>query len=136
MRSTTRGMLAAAVAVAAVLNLSTAALADHHPPAPTKAQIDHVKAIVAQRAGDVASLQAQLAVANSQLQAADLKAEVASEAYNGALFRLQQAKAETAQAKADAATAAQHVEDQRAGIAALVTQSSQDGSSLAGVTAF
>lgn len=123
------------VAVVTVLCLGTPADADRHPTTPTKAQVDRAKAIVAQRAGDVASLQAALAVANNELQAASERAEVAAEAYNGALFRLQQAKAETEKAKADAASAAEHVEEQRAGIAALVTQSYQDGSPLAGVTA-
>jgi len=135
MRCTARGFLAVAAALSVVLSLNSAALADRHPTVPTKSQVDRAKAEVAQRAGDVASLQAQLVVANAQVQDAAEKAEVAAEAYNGALFRLQQAKAETAKAKADAATAAAQVEAQRAGIAALVTQSSQDASSLAGITA-
>ncbi|MFL6106713.1 MAG: C40 family peptidase [Marmoricola sp.] len=124
------------VAAAAVLGVTASAEADRHTPAPTKSQVDHAQAVVAQRTRDVASLQAQLAVANDELQTAGEKAEIAAEAYNGAMFRLQQAKAQTAKAKADAAAAAQHVESERAGIAALVTQSYQDGSSLAGVSAF
>jgi len=119
-----------------VLSLGPAADADRHTPVPTKAQVDRAKAIVEQRTSDVASLQAQLAVANDQLQAAADRAEVASEAYNGALFMLQQAKADTAKAKADAAEASKNVEAERSGIAALVTQSYQDGSSLAGMSAF
>jgi len=118
-----------------VLSVNGAAGADSHDPGPTKAQVEHARAVVAQRAGDVASLEAQLVVANNQLQIAGQKAEIAAEAYNGVLFRLQQARAETAKAKADAAAAAQHVEAQRAGIAALVTQSYQ-GQALAGVSAF
>jgi cell wall-associated NlpC family hydrolase len=131
-----RGVVAFAVAIATVLCLTTSAGADEHTPAPTKAQVDHAKAVAAKKAGDVASLQARLAVANSQLHDAAEKAEVASEAYNGAMFRLSQARAETAKAKAEAAAAAAHVEEQRAGIASLVTQSYQDGSSLANMTAF
>jgi cell wall-associated NlpC family hydrolase len=128
-------LVAFAVASATVLSVSSAADADRNDPVPTKSQVERAKAVAAQKAGDVASLRAQLAVANNQLEAAAEKAEIAAEAYNGAVFRLQQAKAETARAKADAAAAADHVEEQRASIAALVTQSYQDGSGLAGVSA-
>jgi len=128
--------VAAAVALSTVFGVTAAAVADKHHPAPTQSQVDRARSLVAQRAGEVASLQAQLAVANDRVEAAAQKAEIAAEAYNGAMFVLQQAKADTAKAKADAAQAAQNVEAQRAGIAALVTQSYQDGSSLAGVTAF
>ena len=131
-----RSIVAVGVVAASVGGVSTSAQADRHPSAPTRSQVAHAKALVAQRAGDVASIRAQLAVANNQVQAAAEKAEVAAEAYNRARFLLQQAKAQTAQAKADAAAAAQHVESERASIAALVTQSYQDGSSLAGVSAF
>ena len=130
-----RGALATALAIATVVGVGATADADQHPPVPTKAQVDHARAIVAQRAGDVASLRAQLAVANNQLDDASQKAEIAAEAYNGALYRLQLAQAETAKAKADAAAAAAQVEQQRAGIAALVTQSYQEGSSLGGMSA-
>ncbi|MFL6109997.1 MAG: C40 family peptidase, partial [Catenulispora sp.] len=87
-------------------------------------------------AGDVAALQASLAVANARLQTAADKAEVAAEAYNGAMWRLQQAQKATNDAKAAAADALVHVAEQRAGIAQLVTQSYQDGTALNGVTAF
>lgn len=122
--------------MATVLSLSTAADADRHAPVPTAEQVAHAKSVAAQKAGDVASLRAQLAVANAELQDAANKAEVASEAYNGALFRLQQAKKKTAAAKAEADAADAHVEAQRAGIASLVTQSYQDGSTLNTMTAF
>ncbi|RNL81249.1 NlpC/P60 family protein [Nocardioides marmorisolisilvae] len=131
-----RGIVAVVVAATSVLGVTASAQADRHPGAPTRSEVEHAKAVVAQRTRDVASLQAQLVVANDALQAAGEKAEMAAEAYNGAMYRLQQAKAQTAQAKADAAKAAQNVESERAGIAALVTQGAQDGSSLAGVTAF
>ena len=131
-----RGAVAIALAVTTVAGVSTSAAADHRPPVPTKAQVEHARAVVAQRAGDVASLRAQLAVANNQLDDASQKAEIAAEAYNGALYRLQLAQAETAKAKADAAAAAAQVEQQRAGIATLVTQSYQEGTQLGGMTAF
>jgi cell wall-associated NlpC family hydrolase len=135
-RSRTRGVLTAILAMAAVLSVGTPVQADEHQPIPTQAQVDKAKATAAQKAGDVAALEASLAVANSRLQAAADKAEIAAEAYNGAMWRLQQAQQATADAKAAAADALAHVAEQRAGIAQLVTQSYQDGSVLNGVTAF
>jgi cell wall-associated NlpC family hydrolase len=112
------------------------AQADRHKPVPTQAQVDKAKADAAQKAGDVAALQASLAVANARLQSAAQKAEIAAEAYNGAMWRLQQAEKATADARAAVADALAHVAEQRAGIAQLVTQSYQDGTVLNGMTAF
>jgi cell wall-associated NlpC family hydrolase len=114
----------------------TAAQADKHKPIPTQAQVAAAQAAADQKAGDVAALRASLAVANARLQAAADRAEVAAEAYNGAMWRLQQAQAATAAAKAAVADALAHVAEQRAGIAQLVTQSYQDGTVLNGMTAF
>jgi cell wall-associated NlpC family hydrolase len=137
-RTRTRGVLTAILTVATVLSVSTSAHADKPkpPPAPSQAQVDQAKAVAAQKAGDVAALQASLAVANAKLQAAGDRAEMAFEAYNGAMWRLQQAQQATAAAKAAAADALAHVAEQRAGIAQLVTQSYQDGTVLNGMTAF
>jgi peptidoglycan DL-endopeptidase CwlO len=135
-RTRTRGVLTAILTVAVVLSVNTAAQADRDKPMPTQAQVDKAKAAAAQKAGDVATLQASLAVANARLHSAAEKAEIAAEAYNGAMWRLQQAQQATADAKAAAADALAHVAEQRAGIAQLVTQSYQDGTVLNGVTAF
>ena len=135
MRTRTRGVLSAVLALSTVLGVGSAAQADRHKPVPTQAQVDHAQAVAAQKAGDVAALQASLAVANARLRAAADQAEVAAEAYNGAMWQLQQAQQATADAKAAVADALAHVEEQRAGIAQLATQSYQDGSALSGVTA-
>jgi cell wall-associated NlpC family hydrolase len=134
LRTGTRGVLTAVVAVATVLTANMSAQADRDKPVPTQAQVDKASAAAAAKAGDVATLQAQLAVANSRLHAAAERAEIAAEAYNGAMWRLQQAQQATANAKAAVADALAHVADQRAGIAQLVTQSYQDDA-LTGVTA-
>ncbi|MGY2872969.1 peptidoglycan DL-endopeptidase CwlO [Marmoricola sp. URHA0025 HA25] len=134
MHARTRGVLTAAVTVVAVLTVGTSAQADRHKPVPTQAQIDQANAVAAQKAGDVAALQASLAVANSKLHAAADRAEIAAEAYNGAMWRLQQAQKATSDAQASVADALAHVAEQRAGIAQLVTQSYQDDA-LTGVTA-
>jgi cell wall-associated NlpC family hydrolase len=135
-RTRTRGVLTAILTVTAVLTVSTSAQADRHKPVPSQAQVDRAKAVAAQKAGDVAALQASLAVANARLHGAAERAEVAAEAYNGAMWRLQQAQKATADAKAAVADALAHVAEQRAGIAQLVTQSYQDGTVLNGMTAF
>ena len=122
------------LAVATVLTLNVSAQADRDKPIPTQAQVDKATAAAAVKAGDVAALQADLAVANSRLHAAAERAEIAAEAYNGAMWRLQQAQKATADAKAAVADALGHVAEQRAGIAQLVTQSYQDDA-LTGVTA-
>jgi cell wall-associated NlpC family hydrolase len=115
---------------------STAAQADKPQPGPTQAQVDRAKATADRKAADVAALKASLAVANANLQAAADRAEMVAEAYNGAMWRLQQAEQATASAKAAVADALAHVAEQRAGIAQLVTQSYQDGTVLNGMTAF
>jgi cell wall-associated NlpC family hydrolase len=120
--------------VAAVLTVNTAAQADRDKPVPTQAQIDQANAVAAEKAGDVAALRASLAVANARLHSAAERAEVAAEAYNGAMWRVEQAQQATAAAKAAVADALAHVDEQRAGIAQLVTQSYQSDA-LDGVTA-
>jgi peptidoglycan DL-endopeptidase CwlO len=122
--------------VAAMLSVNPAAEADRDKPVPTQAQVDKATASAAKKAGDVATLQASLAVANARLHSAAEKAEIAAEAYNAVMWRLQQAQQATDAAKAAAADALGHVAEQRAGIAQLVTQSYQDGTVLNGVTAF
>src|SRR3954453_580575 len=95
-RSRTRGVLTAIVTVAAVLTAAPSADAAKPKPVPSQAQVDKAQAVAAQKAGDVASLQASLAVANARAQAAAVKAEIAAEAYNGAMWQLQQAQQATA----------------------------------------
>jgi cell wall-associated NlpC family hydrolase len=136
-RSRTRGVLTAIVTVVAVLtSVLTAgtAQADKQKPIPSQAQIDKAKAAADKKAGDVAALKASLAVANARLHTAAEKAEVATEAYNGAMWRLQQATQATADARAAVADAQARIATQRAAIAQLVTQSYQDAA-LTNVTA-
>jgi len=125
--------------VAAVLSVNSAAEADKHKPKPaivSQAQIDQAKAAADAKAADVATLKASLAVANAALHTAADKAEMAAEAYNASMWRLSQATQATLAAQAAVADALSHVDEQRAGIAQLVTQSYQDGTVLNGVTAF
>jgi cell wall-associated NlpC family hydrolase len=124
------------VTVTALLTGLTAgtAQADKRKPIPTQAQVDKAKAAADKKAGDVAALKASLAVANARLHTAAEKAEIAAEAYNGAMWRLQQATKATADARAAVADAQAKMAYQRASIAQLVTQSYQDAA-LTNVTA-
>lgn len=136
MRTRTRTALAAVVAVVTVIGLSPVADAEKHKPIPTKAEVESAQAAVARRAGDVAAIRAELAVAQNKLEDAAAKAEAAAEAYNGARWQLQLANERAAKAAADATAAAVDVENQRAGIAALAVQSFQDGAELTELTAY
>lgn len=136
MRTPTRTTLAAIVAVVTVVGLSPVADADRNKPMPTKAEVESAQEAVARRAGDVAVIRAELAVAQNRLQDAAAQAEAAAEAYNGARWRLQLAN-ERATKAAEAATAAsQNVEDQRAEIGALAVQSFQNGAELTELTVY
>lgn len=126
MRTRTRGVLSAVLVAVAVLTTVPAAEARKPKPVPTQAEVDAAQDRAARKAGDVAALQASLAVANARLRTAAEHAEHVAEAYNGARWRLEQAEKATADAKLAVADALAHVEEQRAGIAQLVTQSLQD----------
>lgn len=130
-----RPLIAGLLAVVAVLGMSVGAVADERP-VPTQSEVDAATAKAERRAGDVAAIQAELVVARTRLENAASRAEVAAEAYNGARWRLQQATEKATAAAKAAREASDQVEAQRAGIAALATQSFTNGSELAGVTAF
>lgn len=127
-----------ALATAALLwmPLAPSAQADRKPTFPSKAQVDAAQASADKKAADVAAIQAALVVANTRLQDAAQRAEVAAEAWNGARWRLSEARKATREAQAEVAAADAEREAQRSGIAQLVTQSYQDGTVLNGMTAF
>lgn len=133
---------AGVLTVALCLSAAPAALADHGPSGghhkkayPTKAQVDAAKAEAARRAKDVGAIKGALLLANQRLDQASTAAEQASEAYNGAMWRLQVAAQKLKQAQKDAARARAHVADQRDAIASLVVTSYQQGTQLSSLTA-
>lgn len=132
---------AAAVAVALLASTAPAALAEKGDPSdkgafPSKQQVDDARARVARTAQSVAAIKAELALANQRLEQAAVEAEQAAEAYNGALWRLEQAAATEDKARLDAANARRRVDAQRDGIARLVTQTYISGGNLTAVEAF
>ena len=97
--------------------------------------MDRARADVANKRQSVAQLEAALAAANAALQQAALDASVAAEAYNGAMWRLSEAKKSVRKAEAEEAQAKKDVKDQRSGIVTFVTDSYQNGTELNSATA-
>ena len=97
--------------------------------------MDRARADVATKKQSVAQLEGQLAAANAQLQQAALDASVAAEAYNGAMWRLSEAKKSVRKAEAARAAGQADVKVQRSGIVTLVTDSYQNGTELNTATA-
>jgi peptidoglycan DL-endopeptidase CwlO len=87
------------------------------------------------KAGQVRDIKARLVVANQNLEAASLAAEEASEAYNGAMWRLSEAKRHYREAQEAAERARRTVRQQRARIGELVAQSYQNGGDLTALKA-
>ena len=97
---------------------------------PSKDEVAAAKARAEQKARDVGAIKASLLLANQRLEQAAVAAEQASEAYNGAMWRLQLAKDEVREAQAESAAARRTVEEQRGAIGALVASSYQQGTEL------
>ena len=144
MRRLRKATAAASVTVLALLGgvlTSAPAQADHghgsNPVGayPSQGQVDAARATAARKAHDVAVIKARLLLAQQQLVAAQTRAEQAAEAYNGALYRLQQATDRLAVARADAAQARATVARQRDHIGALVAASYQQGGDLTALNA-
>ena len=125
-----------AVTLSLTVSLSGAASAEPKAPrTPTQAQVDRARADVASKKQGVAQLENALAAATARMEAASTAAEAAAERYNGAMWRLDEARKATATAKLRARAAAASVESQRDGIVTLVTESYQNGTDLNTATA-
>ncbi len=102
---------------------------------PSQAQVNRAQQDVASKRQSVAQIEAALSAATARMEAASNQAESAAEAYNGAMWRLQQARTASSAAQRAAALAAASVERQRVGIISLVTESYQNGTELNTATA-
>jgi peptidoglycan DL-endopeptidase CwlO len=96
--------VATALALTLICGAAAVAVADDDT-IPSQAQVDAAKQAATDKAGDVAGIQAQLVLANQRLQQASIAAAKAGEAYNGAVYRLQQARDDAAAARARATAA-------------------------------
>ena len=136
MRPAFRMAMAAATTLALTLPLAGVANADPKPdPVPTQKQVDRARDEVASQQQSVDQLEGALAAANAQLQQAALDASIAAEAYNGATWRLSEARKSVRKAEAQEEQARKDVKDQRSGIVTFVTESYQNGTELNSATA-
>ena len=105
-RPTVRAVVATVVAVTTLVGAATVAIADDDT-VPSQAEVDAAQAAASDKARDVAAVQADLVLANQRLQQASIAAAKAGEEYNGAVYRLEQARAEAeaAERRADRAQA-------------------------------
>lgn len=97
--------------------------------------MNRAKAAVASRQVGVAQLQSALDAATARLESATTAAESAAENYNGALWRLSEARKAVALTRLQVQAAKASVVRQRAGIVTLVTDSYQNGTDLNTATA-
>ena len=110
--------------------LADTVLAEDRDALPSKSDVRDARDQVASRAAAVGQLKAQLEMARQQLSAVLIEAAQAAEAYNGARYRLQQARqvARSAQERADAAAA--EVEQQRRRLEVFAVGSATDATEM------
>ncbi len=97
---------------------------------PSAAEVEAAQAAAAESAGSVAEVQARLAVANQRLWDTSIAAEQATEAYNGARWRLQGAKKEARQAERAAQAASDDAARQQQAYSDAVVSSYQTAPEL------
>lgn len=130
-RGRVRLLLAAGVTAALCMGTVPSAVADKGDRAfPSKDEVAAAQAQAESKARAVGAIKASLMLANQRLEQAALRAEQASEAYNGAMWRLELAKKEVLEAQAEAVQARKTVAEQRKTIGALVASSYQRGDEL------
>jgi peptidoglycan DL-endopeptidase CwlO len=115
--------------------MAAASAADGHHTYPSNHQVHQAQHRAARAADDVAGIRAELAAANQRMQETAVKAEQAAEAYNGAQWRLQQARRDARAADRHARIASADVIQQRRSYAASVVSSYEMGPSLSPISA-
>ena len=123
-------LTAACVAALAAAPLSPAT-ADDPPGAPSRAEVRDAQAQADDRAKEVTDIQARLAVAQRRLRAVQVESMQATEAYNGAVYRLQQARADARAAQRRSDRAERSVERQRRALEGFAVGSASDATSIA-----
>ena len=108
---------------------------DDRSPLPGRSQVQQAERDVADAAERVAEIQAALAVANAELEAAAVRAAQAFEAYNGARWRAEQAVLRLEAATADAHRADRALDRRRDRLAGFVTTSYQGAGALSALDA-
>ncbi|WP_132189573.1 MULTISPECIES: NlpC/P60 family protein [Kribbella] len=130
-RALLSGVLAVSLAGTMAL-IPVPAQADPKPPViPSQSTVDAAKRAAAAKAALVATIEQQLAAANDRLERLGIESGKADEAYNGAMYRLQQAKTDAAAAADRAKKAEQTLAAQRRQIGRFAAASYQGGGDLA-----
>ena len=138
MRFSLRPGVVAGVSIAATTTLALSlgvAYADDKPTVPTTQQLADARKDVAAKAQGVEELRQQLAAAQSQLAAAQTAASVASEEYNGAMWRLAESRKASKLAAAKVVRLKARLDAQCDAMKRLVVQSYQEGTQINSMTA-
>ncbi|WP_427888219.1 NlpC/P60 family protein [Kribbella sp. GL6] len=126
------GVLAICLAGSMAVPTLPAEAAKPKPPViPSKAAVARAKQAAASKAAQVAKIERELAAANTRLEQLGVQSGIADEAYNGAVYRLQQAKTAAAAAAARAADAEKTLATQRQQIGRFAAASYQGGGDVA-----
>ena len=104
-------------------------------PTPSESEVAAAKDRAEAKGRDVAAVQADLIRADLALETAGDRAAQAAEAWNGARWRAEQARADASEAQEAADAAREDVESQRELYAATVVQSYNDATQLQGLAA-
>ncbi|GIM67349.1 hypothetical protein Pve01_89100 [Planomonospora venezuelensis] len=133
-RTTSRWASAVVLVAGLAAGGGHAAYADGDP-VPSEADVAAAEGRAEAKGRDVAAVQADLIRANLSLESAGDRAAQAAEAWNGARWRAEQARADAVEAEEAAEAARQDVATQRELYAATVVQSYEDGSQVQGLAA-
>lgn len=120
----------AGLAIAVLAGGVTAGAAADDARGPSRQDVQDARDAVTRGKRDVAQVRADLAAAEDRLRSAADAASAAGEAYNGARWRLQQARRAAAKAQVRSAAAAVAVEQLRAGVQASVSAAYENSPAL------
>jgi peptidoglycan DL-endopeptidase CwlO len=131
-RALLSGVLAVCLAGSmAVIPVPAQAAKPKPPVIPSKAAVERAKQAAGAKAAQVTAIENQLAAANARLEQLGVASGMADEAYNGAVYKLQLAKTDAAQAAARAAKAQKTLATQRQQIGRFAAASYQGGGDVA-----
>jgi cell wall-associated NlpC family hydrolase len=99
------------IALLALVVMTAPASADPSDPPPSRSDVQKAEQRAEGAADDVDAIQAQIDTANANLEAAAVAAQQAAEAYNGAVWRLQEARKSERQAERVSRTTARALAD-------------------------
>ena len=132
---TGRPLAMAAVAAVAVGGLALPAMAADPSNAPSQQQVDAARAAADAKAHTVQGVQSQLDAANARLESAQMAAEQAGEAANGAIYHLSLAQAAAAKADAAEAKAARTLKGHKAAYTDLIARTYEQQPQLQAINA-